>query len=91
MTPVFRIPYIAGETYSPGPQPNNPGESVAVWGGHMGMRNSPMPWPGAVPVMWFIASNSGIPRNRAQMPVNNSIATHVNEMVIPGFVGKSQG
>lgn len=89
----FILPYHAGMAYAPGPQPNNPGQSHLPWAGHsMGASASKQPWPGAVPVLRVLASNSGTPHARASLPIINRYASQPSEnMTIGGFVGKSKG
>ncbi len=89
---LFRIPNIVGAQYAPGPQPNDPGNSVKLWAGHMGLRLCPLPWPGPVPVINALANNSGTPHMRAPVPVVNAYSPLLVEaLFIGGINGKSQG
>lgn len=88
----FFFPYIAGTVYTPGVQPNNPGEPTAIWPGHEGLRWVPMPWPGMVATVNAMASHVGIPRGRAPVPVVDRYSPLLmNQLFIAGFAGKSQG
>lgn len=92
MAPIFKVPYIAGNVFLTGPQPFNPGESVMPWAGHMGMKSTPLPWPGVVGTINALASTPGIPRARAPVPVVNRFGTEPYDyLTIGGFIGKSQG
>jgi hypothetical protein len=92
MNPIFKVPYIAGNVFSPGPQPKNPGESVMPWAGHMGMKDVAMPWPGVVGTINALASSAGIARSRAPVPVVNRYGVEPYDyLTIGGFIGKSQG
>jgi hypothetical protein len=85
----FIIPNITPTVYDPGPQPNDPGQSVRL------TRNSPLtvkPWPNAVPSLITLLSTGGIARARAPVSVvNNYSPDPSNYLFIGGFVGKSKG
>jgi len=88
----FNFPNIAGNVYSPGPQPYSPGTSHMPWSGHMGMKDSPQPWPSQVPVLHMLASFEGTPRMRAPLPVVNQYGLLPYEyLYLQGQVGKKQG
>lgn len=89
MSVPFMVPYIAGQFYRPGRQPNNPGESqIDTYDPHFG----PIPWPNAVPSLVALASTPGVPRARALGIVNNAVAPDpTNYMFLGGVVGKSLG
>lgn len=85
----FFMPDNAGRQYVTGRQPWNPGETQADSGMpffHM------IPWPRPVASLVLLAHHSGIPRDRALLPVNNSTASQPeNFLFLSGMVGKSRG
>lgn len=92
MTPIFNMPHIAGWQFAPGPQPYNPGQSVMPWAGHMGLKSIGLPWPGVVGTINALASDPGIARARAMVPVVNRVSFEPYDyLTIGGFIGKSQG
>lgn len=85
----FSVPYIEGTQYAPGPQPNSPGNSVAIW---PHTTANLVPWPIPVPSLVALANNAGDPRMRAPIPVvDNYALLPENYLFITGFKGKSQG
>lgn len=88
----FNFPNIAGNVYAPGPQPYSPGNSHLPWAGHMGMKDSPQPWPGQVPVLSMLASFGGVARMRAPLPIVNQYSYLPSEyLYMNDTLGKAQG
>jgi len=88
----FRFPNIAGNVYAPGWQPYSPGDSHLQWSGHMGLKDSPQPWPGQVPVLSVLSSFEGVARNRAVLPSVNNYSPLLTEFLfLQDSVGKSKG
>lgn len=84
----FRMPYIAGANYSPGPQPNAPGESVTPYGTFFGA----IPWPNVVGTISALANFPGAARDYPVGISNNAVAFLPSEFLfIGGFAGKSKG
>lgn len=85
----FHIPNLIGNVYTPGNQPNNPGEPTAHW---IVERFNLIPWPRVVGTVNALASNFGTPHMRAPVPVVNRYSPlPENYLFIAGIVGKSQG
>ena len=62
------------------------------WAGHMGMKDSPQPWPDQVPVLRVLASFEGVARMRAPLPIVNQYSMLPSEyLFLQGTVGKMQG
>lgn len=88
-TGLTLMPNITPLTYSPGAQPNAPGESVAPGGGAFFQMKG---WPTTAPVLNMLASFQGVPQERAGQAQNDRYAVlPSNFLFLAGVAGKSQG